>query len=72
MSNEDAGKRIGPLEFSKEDAHGRVAVLFMLEVDKKDVPTLIAVSVKWILTHGNPIHPTTGKPMVYHGTHIIQ
>ncbi len=72
MSNEDTAKRIGPLEFSPEDAHDRVAILFVLEVDKEKKPTLIAVSVKWILTHGYPIHPTTGERMVYHGTHIIQ
>ncbi len=72
MSNEDAAKRIGPIEFSKEDAHNRVAILFVLEAPDKETPTLIAVSVKWLLAHGNPIHPVTGEPMVYHGTHIIQ
>lgn len=57
-----------------EDAHSRVAVLFVVpNTDGEDKPlVLMAVSVKWLCVHGVPIAPHTGEPMVYHGTHIIQ
>lgn len=59
-----------------EDAHSRVAILFVIPSDlkkEKEAPlTLVVVSVKWLIANGVPIAPTTGKPMVYHGTYIIQ
>lgn len=62
----------GAIQLS-EDAHSRVAVLFaMARPSKDDKPILMAVSVKWLLTQGIPIDPETGRPMAYHGTHIIQ
>lgn len=72
----DASIRIGPIEFSEEDAHSRVAVLFVVPPEDEDLSeeplVLIAVSVKWLIVHGVPVAPTTGEPMIYHGTHIIQ
>lgn len=55
-----------------QDAHSRVAVLFVLERDDKGKPTLMSVSVQWILAHGQPVHPLTNLKMEYHGTYIIQ
>lgn len=56
------------------DDHSRVAVLFVVPNDDGECKplVLIAVSVKWICAYGLPIAPSTGKPMAYHGTHIIQ
>lgn len=59
-----------------QDAHSRVAVLFVVPSkikDEKETPlTLVVVSVKWLIAHGVPIASATGQPMVYHGTYIIQ
>jgi hypothetical protein len=61
------------VQLSKEDAHARVAVTFMLEkVPENETPVMLAFSIKWILTHGYPVHPQTGLKMIYDGTHIIQ
>lgn len=60
------------LELS-EDAHGRVAILFVVEAATEfSKIVLVAVSVKWLLVHGTPIHPVTGEKMAYNGTYIIQ
>ncbi len=57
-----------------EDAHNRVAILFVVPNDdgEEKPVNLIAVSVKWLCVHGVPIYPPTGEPMAYHGTYIIQ
>ena len=57
-----------------EDAHSRVAILFVVPNDSgEEKPVvLIAVSVKWLCVHGVPISSTNGEPMAYHGTYIIQ
>lgn len=69
----DLGERIGPLEFSEEDAHSRVAVLFVVAPATEYTKiVLLAVSVKWILHHGVPVDPKTGQHMAYNSTHIIQ
>lgn len=64
--------KIGTMTLT-EDAHSRVAILFEMSKDHpEDSLTLVVVSVKWILVHGNPVDPRTGIVMKYHGTHIIQ
>lgn len=71
--SKDASARIGPLKLSEEDAHSRVAILFVVSpVTEYQKIVLLAVSVKWLLQNGVPINPETGEPMAYNGTHIIQ
>lgn len=65
--------RIGDLKLSEEDAHSRVAILFVVSPETKESKiVLLAVSVKWLLHYGIPADQRTGKQMEYHGTHIIQ
>ena len=53
------------------DAHSRVAVLFETTgPDGKN--TLMALSVRQLLTYGHPVDPVTKLKMAYSGTHIIQ
>lgn len=59
------------LHLSEEDAHNRIAVLFVLPKTDLDEETLMAVSVKWIIANGRPLGPE-GEPLVYHATHVIQ
>lgn len=67
------GTRIGALKLSEKDAHERVAILFVIEPPTEyNKIVLLAVSVKWLLTHGIPLHPSTNEQMVYHGTFIVQ
>ena len=58
---------------SKEDAHDRVAVLFIIPADDAGSKETRAVaSVKWLLEHGVPTDPETGAAYEYEGTYIIQ
>lgn len=69
----DVSKRIGPLKLSEEDAHSRVAVLFVVSpATEYEKIVLLAVTVKWLLHYGVPRHAETGEQMAYNGTHIIQ
>jgi hypothetical protein len=55
------------------DDHSRIAVLFEMSPATDDAgPILFAVSVKWILECGPPVHIETGEFMKYHGTYVIQ
>lgn len=70
---EDPSARIGAMKLSEEDAHSRVAVLFVVaEATEYTKIVLVPVSVKWLLQYGVPIDPKTGMQMTYHSTHIIQ
>jgi len=60
------------IEFSKEDAHSRVAILFTIPADELNKETFVAVSVKWLLVHGHPVDIATGVRYPYKGTFIIQ
>ena len=72
-TTEDPSIRIGDLKFSEEDAHSRVAILFVVTpATEYNKIVLLAVSVKWLLHHGVPINPETGQHMAYNSTHIIQ
>lgn len=73
ISKDGATARLGTFVLSQEDAHSRVAVLFVVTpATEYEVVTLLSVSVKWLLQYGVPTDPKTGQQMAYHGTHIIQ
>jgi hypothetical protein len=60
------------VELSEDDAHSRVGILFKLPPSDDHDMTFVAVSVKWLLQHGVPLDPETGKALEYSSTHIIQ
>ena len=55
-----------------EDAHSRVAILFIVPAVNPAKRTLVAISVQWLLENGVPVDPETGEKFEYSGTHIIQ
>lgn len=72
-SPEDAGTRIGDLKLSEEDAHSRVAILFVVSpATESEKIVLLAISVQWLLQYGIPLSQDTHKQLAYHSTHIIQ